>query len=61
MNVRRAFLVVTMSLTIVTIARSGHESPVYPSYYPHEIELAAIAPERAAELLLAGKIQAYVG
>ena len=35
--------------------------PVYPSFYPHEIELMAVAPDRAADLLLAGKIQAYVG
>ncbi len=61
MNRRGAFVVALMALTAATVARSGHEVPVYPSYYPHEIELAAVAPERAAELLLAGKIQAYVG
>jgi hypothetical protein len=47
--------------TAVTVARGGHELPVYPSYYPHEIELAAVAPDQAADLLRAGKIQAYVG
>jgi hypothetical protein len=61
MNGRRAFFVVAMTSAVVTVARSGHELPVYPSYYPHEIELSAVAPERAAELLVAGKIQAYVG
>lgn len=61
MNRRGAFIVALMALTAATVARSGHEVPVYPSYYPHEIELAAVAPERAAQLLLAGKIQAYVG
>ncbi|MEX0591449.1 MAG: hypothetical protein WD207_10200 [Xanthobacteraceae bacterium] len=61
MRHRRAFIFLAMAFSVVTAARSGHESPVYPSYYPHEIELAAVAPERAAELLLAGKIQAYVG
>ncbi|MEX1059759.1 MAG: hypothetical protein WED13_01940, partial [Methyloceanibacter sp.] len=50
-----------MAVAAVTVARSGHELPIYPSYYPHEIGLSAIAPERAAELLLADKIQAYVG
>ena len=45
----------------ITPARSGHESPVYPSFYPQEIELMAVAPDRAADLLLTGKIQAYVG
>ena len=43
------------------MARGGHEQPVYPSYYPHEIEIAALAPERAAELMRAGKLHAYVG
>ena len=61
MNGRSAFIIVTMALTIVTVARSGHEMPVYPSYYPHEIEIATIAPERAADPLIASKIQAYVG
>jgi hypothetical protein len=61
MNGRRIVFAVALALTIVTVARSGHELPVYPSYYPHEIELSAVPPERAAELLPAGKIQAYVG
>jgi hypothetical protein len=61
MNGRKAFLVVMMGLTIVTVAKSGHEQPVYPSYYPHEIEIRTVAPEGAADLLRAGKIQAYVG
>jgi hypothetical protein len=61
MNRRDAFIVLAVAFSIATTAKSGHETPVYPSYYPHEIELAAVAPERAAELLLAGKIQAYVG
>ena len=61
MNRRSAFIALTMTLAMVTLARSGHELPVYPSFYPHEIELATVAPEPAAELLQAGKIQAYVG
>jgi len=60
MNRRSTFIVLTMAFSVVT-ARSGHELPVYPSYYPHEIELTAVTPERATDLLLAGKIQAYVG
>ena len=35
--------------------------PVYPSFYPHEIEITAVAPRSRGRLLLAGKIQAYVG
>lgn len=61
MNRRTAFIFLTVAFSIATAAKSGHELPVYPSYYPHEIELAAIAPERAADLLPTGKIQAYVG
>src|SRR6185312_10727837 len=61
MNARRAISVAIAVLLVATVARSGHELPVYPSYYPHEIEIAAMAPERAAELLRAGKLHAYVG
>jgi hypothetical protein len=61
MSGRRAVFVGAILCAVGTVARSGHELPVYPSYYPHEIELSAVAPERAAELLIAGKIQAYVG
>jgi hypothetical protein len=61
MNARRALIIATAILAMAPLARSGHELPVYPSYYPHEIEIAAIAPQRAAELLRAGKLHAYVG
>ena len=56
-----AFLVLLAALAVVEVARSGHEFPVYPSYYPHEIRIDAISPERAAGLLLESKIQAFVG
>jgi hypothetical protein len=55
------FIAALMAAAIATAVRSGHELPVYPSYYPHEIEIQVIAPERAAGLLIEGKIQAYVG
>lgn len=61
MQWRRPVLVVLMAATAVTVARSGHELPVYPSYYPHEIEIARVAPDRAAALLTDGKLHAYVG
>jgi hypothetical protein len=35
--------------------------PIYPSYYPHEIEIRTVTPQHAAGLLLDGKIHAYVG
>ncbi len=61
MGLRRALVLTAAVLLAATVARSGHELPVYPSYYPHEIEIAAMAPERAAELMRAGKLHAYVG
>lgn len=61
MNRRSWMIAVATTSIIVTVARGGHELPVYPSYYPHEIELASVAPERAAGLLRVGEIQAFVG
>ena len=59
---RIAWLLVAAVMALaVTAAQGGHEFPVYPSYYPHEIQIETLAPERAAELLLAGKLHAYVG
>ena len=49
------------AVLVVAVARGGHELPVYPSYYPHEIEIATVARGRAPELLRAGKLHAYVG
>jgi hypothetical protein len=54
-------VVVLAALALVPLARSGHELPVYPSYYPHEIEIRTVAPDGAAELLRTGQIHAYVG
>jgi hypothetical protein len=56
-----AFVALVIALALVPLARSGHELPVYPSYYPHEIEIKTVAPEAAADLLLDGRIHAYVG
>jgi hypothetical protein len=44
-----------------TIAWAGHELPIYPSYYPHEIDIATVAPEGALGLIERGQIQAFVG
>jgi len=46
---------------LVTVARAGHELPVYPSYYPHEIAIETMAPQRAADLLRENKLHAYLG
>jgi hypothetical protein len=45
----------------VALARAGHEFPIYPSYYPHEIRIESVAPERAPALLRESKLHAYVG
>ena len=61
MIARRTLLITVAILAAVSVARSGHELPVYPSYYPHEIEITALAPGRAAEQMSAGKLHAYIG
>ena len=57
----RALALTAAVLLLAPAARSGHEIPVYPSYYPHEIEIAVLEPARAGELLGARKLHAYVG
>jgi hypothetical protein len=49
------------AVTLATIARGGHELPIYPSFYPHEIEIRTLAPGNASAELRDGKIQAYLG
>ena len=49
------------ALTVIGPARSGHESAVYPSFYPHEIEIQTVDPEVAGSLLLQSKIHSYLG
>jgi hypothetical protein len=56
-----AFVVALTALALVPLARSGHELPVYPSYYPHEIEIRTTLPEQAADELRDGRLHAYVG
>ncbi|MDI4234723.1 hypothetical protein OZ411_18120 [Bradyrhizobium sp. Arg237L] len=51
-----------MSALVMTGAvRGGHELPVYPSYYPHEIEIRTVARDTAERLLQQSKIHAYLG
>jgi hypothetical protein len=47
--------------TVFGAAEAGHESPVYPSFYPQEIRIEQIEPADAGEALARGRIQAYVG
>ena len=61
MNRLAAAVVLALVVAVVPVARSGHELPIYPSYYPHEIEITTVSPPRAADLLVSGKLHAYVG
>ena len=61
MKTRAAFIVLAMAATLATVARSGHEQPVYPSYYPHEIDISALEPVQAAARLVTGKLHAFIG
>jgi hypothetical protein len=54
-------LVLAALLVTLGVARGGHEVPVYPSYYPHEIGIETIPPERAGDLLRDATLQAYLG
>src|SRR6516225_8875892 len=56
-----AIVFVLGAAAVVTVARGGHELPIYPSFYPHEIEIRSLAPEEAIQPLRDGKIQAYLG
>jgi len=58
---RPLFYAVAALLATFGLARGGHEVPVYPSYYPHQITITSIGAERAAELLADTRLQAYVG
>jgi hypothetical protein len=57
----RALLVLAALISALSVARGGHELPVYPSYYPHEIAIETMTPERAADLLRDVKLHAYLG
>jgi hypothetical protein len=58
---RKLLLFLAALLAPVGGARGGHEVPVYPSFYPHEIRLETMPPERAAGLLRDAKLHAYLG
>jgi hypothetical protein len=54
-------LIVAALFVSLGVAWGGHELPVYPSYYPHEIAIETMPPDRGAELLRDAKVQAYLG
>ena len=53
--------ILAVIVTVAEVAKGGHEAAVYPSYYPHEITIETVPPDRAASLLRENKIEAYVG
>jgi hypothetical protein len=61
MTWRHILFALAAALPVFSAARSGHEQSVYPSYYPHEIEISALAPDEAMARLRAGELHAYVG
>jgi hypothetical protein len=54
-------LVLAALLVTLGVARGGHELPVYPSYYPHEIAIETMPLERAPDLLRDATLHAYLG
>ncbi len=52
---------VACTTAIATVAWAGHELPIYPSFYPHEIEISTLDHAQAGSALKRGDIQAYVG
>ncbi|HKA81179.1 MAG TPA: hypothetical protein VKD43_14160 [Xanthobacteraceae bacterium] len=60
-SARFAVLLVLLGCAIATVVRGGHELPVYPSFYPHEIEIKTLPSDRAGDALRQAKVQAYVG
>src|SRR5262249_8377118 len=56
-----AIVFVLGAAAVVTMARGGHELPIYPSFYPPEIEIKSPAPPEAAQPLRDGQMPAYIG
>src|SRR5262249_55555460 len=61
MNKRIAATVMVAASFIGSLAWAGHELPIYPSFYPHEIDIQVIPRERAIDLIAHGQILAYAG
>jgi hypothetical protein len=61
MRRKLTFVVVAGTAVLVTAVWAGHELPVYPSYYPHEIAIRTLSSDSAVSALRRGEIQAYVG
>jgi len=58
---RGAAAIIAAAAFAGSLAWAGHELPIYPSYYPHEIDIQTVAPESALDLIERSEIQAYTG
>jgi hypothetical protein len=59
--IARCGILFAVSVGVGPVARGGHELPVYPSYYPHEIAISVVGAKAAAGRLRDGGIHAFVG
>ena len=57
----RCGILIAVAVSVGPAARGGHELPVYPSYYPHEIAMTVVGAKAAAGGLHDGSIHAFVG
>ncbi|MFI5012302.1 MAG: hypothetical protein ACHQAY_08145 [Hyphomicrobiales bacterium] len=59
---RSAALGLTIAMgVLIPVARGGHELPIYPSFYPHEIRIETIDAAAAGSGLADGTLHAFVG
>jgi hypothetical protein len=61
MRGKTAFSLLLGAALAIGVARGGHELPIYPSFYPHEIEIRTMAAAEARDALRSGKLHAYIG
>lgn len=57
----RTFIVLLCASSIIAVAWAGHELPIYPSFYPHRIDIHTLPPEQAPAALIDAKLHAYIG
>jgi hypothetical protein len=61
MKRRSTLPLLATALAVSIVTYGGHELPIYPSYYPQEIQIEQVDPQSAARLLTDAKIHAYIG
>jgi hypothetical protein len=57
----RTFIGLLCASSIIAVAWAGHELPIYPSFYAHQIDIQTLPPEQAPVALIDARIHAYVG